>query len=1008
MLGQVVLVFVLVWVLLQRWQKRKMIQVSRQFASANHIALPFVGHAYIFLGSDEDRMNEFQKLGREAIANDGVVTLWQGPRLYLVIADPVNAEFILKNCLEKDDTMKCLRMLTGNGSVFAPVNIWRPRRKVLAPTFSPKNLMQFTEIFSRQSIIMVDQLKAAAGRGDFSIWKYITTYSMDSVCESTLGVKVNAQKQSEQPFLKSFEVSTQLDSARLCQPWLHSEAVYKMTPAYKKHNKSRNIICEFIDQIIKSKRLSMKEEKETMPESDHNIKRESLRTFLEMLIESSGGERGYSDIELQEETLVLVIAGTDTSAVGTAFTSVLLSTHQDVQEKVYRELREVFGDSNRPVVAEDLPRLKYLEAVIKESLRLYPSVPIIVRKVDKEVTLPSGVTLAKETGLVIHIWAIHRNPQYWGEDAEQFRPERFIDTPLSHPAAFIPFSHGPRACIGYKYAMMSMKTALASLLRQYKIQPASTYSDKHKPLRLKFDVMLRDADEFTVQLETKYIMLVECLFVSVIVLFVYQRWKNNDIYKLGKQLDSKVTALPLVGHSYLFLGSSETRMKAFQTLGRDAIKKESGLTSFWLGNHLNTMIADPVCAEFVLKTCLQKDDIMKMARLFIGNGSIFAPVSIWKPRRKVLITTFSSKNMKYFLSIFTRESQVLVEQLKKVVGIGTVSAWKYFTAYTMDAIAEASLGYKMHSQKDSGHPFLKSFDEGLSHCAERLCSPWLHNDFVYENLPVYKKLLDMKDYMWGFVKELIKSKRKEIQEEELNTNESDKEDNPKSFLELLIKSSGGDDGYSDIEVIEEVMMIMVAGNDTSAVGSSFISLILSRYPEVQEKVYQELQEVFGDSDRVPTFDDLLRLKYLDAVIRETLRLYPPVPIITRKVEREVVIPSGLKLLPGTGIIVNIWALHRNPRYWGDDAEQFRPERFIDTPLTHPAAFMPFSHGPRNCIGYQFAMTSMKTVMSTVLRRYKILPATKPVNAQHPPLRLKFDLMMKDVDDFQLQLERRNK
>ncbi|XP_026729818.1 cytochrome P450 4d8-like [Trichoplusia ni] len=506
MLIQIILVFIVVWMCVLRYQKRNMVELSHKLPMTKYRPLPLIGHAYIFFGSDEDRMEMFQKLGREAIANDeGIVSVWQGQKLYVVSADVKIAELILKSCLEKDDALKCLQMLTGNGSVFAPVKIWRPRRKVLAPTFSPKNLAQFVEIFSRQSSIMAEQLQSAAGTGAFSIWNYITTYTMDSVCESTLGVAVNSQKQIEQPFLKRFELHTQLDSARLVQPWFHSEAVYKITPTYKKHAKCRDYICEFVDQIIKKKRQSLADEKEAMVESDQDLKqdKEGLKTFLELLIETSGGNRGYTNIELREETLVLVLAGTDTSAVGAAFTSVLLSRHPDIQAKVYQELQEVFGDSDRPIVADDLPRLKYLDAVIRETLRLYPSVPIIARKIDKEVTLPSGVTLVKGCGAVIHIWAVHRNPRYWGEDAEEFRPERFLDSTLKYPAAFMAFSHGPRACIGYQYAMMSMKTAMAALLRQYRILPATDTYDMDKPLRLKFDVMMRDVHHFTVQLEPR-------------------------------------------------------------------------------------------------------------------------------------------------------------------------------------------------------------------------------------------------------------------------------------------------------------------------------------------------------------------------------------------------------------------------------------------------------------------------------------------------------------------------
>ncbi|CAB3235555.1 unnamed protein product [Arctia plantaginis] len=508
-------------------------------------------------------------------------------------------------------------------------------------------------------------------------------------------------------------------------------------------------------------------------------------------------------------------------------------------------------------------------------------------------------------------------------------------------------------------------------------------------------------------------MLLECLFIFVVVLYVCQRWAKRDIYALEKQLRSGLRSLPFLGHGYLFFGNNQTLMKAFQRLGRAAIKNEHGLCPLWIGTKFYTVMADCEAADFVLKTALAKDDIMKMATLFLGNGSIFAPVPIWKPRRRVLIPTFGTKNMKHFLWIFNKQSNVLTEQLDKVAGSGTVSIWRYYTAYTMDSIAEATLGYQMHAQTNSGHPFLQAFHTGLEQCAIRLCSPWLHSDVVYHNLPIYKKLVAMKNYMWGFLKELIDTKRKEMKKAEKNkqeTNDCDSNESMTTFLELLIRSPGADDGYTDTEVLEELMVIMIAGNDTSAVGSSFVTLMFARHPDVQEKVLEELQQVFGESDRPVSSKDLPRLKYLDAVIKETLRLYPPVPVTTRKIEKEIILPSGIKLIPGTGALMNIWAIHRNPRHWGDDAEQFRPERFLDSPLKHPAAFMPFSHGPRNCVGYQFAMTSMKTVLSSVLRRYKILPAEHSPHSQPSirPIRLKFDLMMKDVDGFQIQLEHRSK
>nr|AID54868.1 cytochrome P450 CYP341B2 [Helicoverpa armigera] len=495
---------VALWLVVRRFQNRRIIEVASKIKCGVK-TYPLVGHAYLFMGGGVNRMESFQRLGRDAIKNGGLSNFWLGGHYYTVVVDPVDLEVILKTSLEKDDIMRFARNLIGNGTIFAPVNIWRPRRKVLAPTFTPKNLNNFVNIFARQSQVMVEQLQSVEGKGNFSVWKYITSYTMDSVCETALGVNVNAQKTTDEPFLMAFEECCKLMAARMLAPWLHADAVYKLLPQHTGFEACKKLICNFIDQVIKAKRKSIKigETNITKKDTTHDMK-----TFLELLIEASGGDRGYSDLELQEETLVIVVAGTDTSAVGVSFAVMMLARHPDVQEMVYRELYEVFGDSDRLITPEDLPRLKYLDAVVRETLRLYPPVPVVVRKIEKDVQLPSGVTLVEGCGVLAHIWGTQRNPRYWGDDAEQFRPERFLETTLKHPAAFMAFSHGPRNCLGYQYAMMSMKTALATLVRRYRVSTSDMARSngckpEDKPITVTFDIMMKDADRFTVQLNSR-------------------------------------------------------------------------------------------------------------------------------------------------------------------------------------------------------------------------------------------------------------------------------------------------------------------------------------------------------------------------------------------------------------------------------------------------------------------------------------------------------------------------
>nr|XP_049702800.1 cytochrome P450 4d2 [Helicoverpa armigera]WRX06091.1 CYP341B5P [Helicoverpa armigera] len=499
MIWQLFLFVVVFYCLFLRWKARHQIKFSKLFKS-DIKSLPILGDSHWFLKckNDTDRWKLLEMFGREALKQGGLTTSWQVHRLFLMVADPVVAEFLMKNCLEKDDSMKLALALVGNGSVVADVPIWRPRRKVFVSTFSLKNLLNFTGIFSQQSMILTEQLQKVAGRGSFSLSDYIISYAMDSVCETTLGITVNAQQTPNQVLMQAFTGCCQLISDRIIKPWLHFTPLYKLTPEHKQYMVYVDIIEKFINKVIQDKRRDMAD--------NNNIKAENkdapFKSFLELMIEASGGSSGYNDMELREEIVLLFVAATDTTTLGASFTSVLLARHPQVQEKVYQELQEVFGDSNRPVTADDLTRLKYLDAVIRESLRLYPPGPLLLRRADEDVVLPSGQTLPKGTGIMLCVFATHRNPRYWGEDAEQFRPERFLDEQLRHPAAFLAFSYGPRNCIGYRFAMMSMKTVLATLLRRYKVLPISE-EDLGKPIDLKFDVMLRAADDFQVILEPR-------------------------------------------------------------------------------------------------------------------------------------------------------------------------------------------------------------------------------------------------------------------------------------------------------------------------------------------------------------------------------------------------------------------------------------------------------------------------------------------------------------------------
>ncbi|KAI5076565.1 hypothetical protein GOP47_0008630 [Adiantum capillus-veneris] len=155
------------------------------------------------------------------------------------------------------------------------------------------------------------------------------------------------------------------------------------------------------------------------------------------------------------------------------------------------------------------------------------------------------------------------------------------------------------------------------------------------------------------------------------------------------------------------------------------------------------------------------------------------------------------------------------------------------------------------------------------------------------------------------------------------------------------------------ELIDECKTFFFAGHETTATLLTFMFLLLATHPEWQERLREEVFELCGRTEP-PTADSLNHLKLVGMVINESLRLYPPASLILRKAENDMKL--GETLIPaGTTILVPIIAWHHDERYWGADADEFRPERFeegIAKACKVPGAFLPFSFGPRNCIGQE--------------------------------------------------------
>ncbi|XP_045765855.1 cytochrome P450 4d2-like [Maniola jurtina] len=450
-------------------------------------------------------MMMFDELARQAYTNKhGMASFWIENYLCISISDPVTASVVLKTFSDKWPITLPMRHLIGNGSVFGEEEIWRLRRKILIPVFNSKYCDNFVKIFERNNKVLMEKLTSVVGKGDFSTWEYFSAYTLDSAFDMTFGENLEVQKNPNHPFAVAFQDYFKHGAARVCQPWLYCNALYELTPAGAKQNRNKKVIWDCVENLIKKKKTLSKGPLESTTEHDtKNTHDEQFKSFLDLLIEFSGGEAGYTDTELREETLVLILAATDSTATALCLATVMLANHPEVQDKVYQEIKEVLGDSERSL--DNLAKLKYLDAVVKETMRLYPPAPVTVRRCNKDLELPSGLVLNEGCYFLLNFWGVHRNPGCWGADADEFKPERFLSATPDQLAAFMPFGHGPRSCTGLQLALTSIKFSLVELTRRYRLAPAASYEYSPKtPLRVTFDIMLKHVHQFKVQLENRH------------------------------------------------------------------------------------------------------------------------------------------------------------------------------------------------------------------------------------------------------------------------------------------------------------------------------------------------------------------------------------------------------------------------------------------------------------------------------------------------------------------------
>ncbi|KAI0703355.1 cytochrome P450 [Cerioporus squamosus] len=378
----------------------------------------------------------------------------------------------------------------------------------------------------------------------------------------------------------------------------------------------------------------------------------------------------------------------------------------------------------------------------------------------------------------------------------------------------------------------------------------------------------------------------------------------------------------------------------------------------------------------------------------LGVGVFNADDEMWKFHRSMTRPFFSKDRISHF-DMFDRHATDALQQMKTRLREGYAVDWQDLVSrFTLDSATEflfgkdvrslsAGLPYpptsdmaRMRVSKPEADEFASAFQNAqlASSKRGRFQDGWPLAEFWHDKVQAQKATIDK--FIAPLLTEALQKKAKNASQDEKVTDED-------TLLSQLLKVT---DDYNIIR--DETLNILLAGRDTTACTLTFAIYRLAEHKDVLKRLREEILDVVGPTRR-PTYDDIRNMKYLRAVINETLRLYPPVPMNTRCAVKDTVLPAtssggrGVFVPAGTKVIYSVFMMHRRKDLWGPDALSFDPDRFLDERVQkyltpNPFIFLPFNAGPRICLGQQFAYNEASFMLVRLLQQFSSIEFTPEV------------------------------
>jgi len=409
--------------------------------------------------------------------------------------------------------------------------------------------------------------------------------------------------------------------------------------------------------------------------------------------------------------------------------------------------------------------------------------------------------------------------------------------------------------------------------------------------------------------------------------------------------------LPVIGNTHQLVSQQGGLFEAAAEHGDVVRLQLLGMGDLYL-------VSSPALVEELLvdpdnqfqKATQSKEDLQSL----IGEGLILSDGELWERQRERIEPAFYMDRIKGYTETMTAEIERAATDWADEPTVDIEAEMK---ALTLRILVTAMFGSEINYE-DRG---IRETVTQLQEPGEPAKQPIARMIPQWVPIPMWRRYKQGIDEMESVIETFIEARRGEVDEHD-------------DLLSMLLAGTDEEgEEMSEKLVRDELMTFLFAGHETTATALTFSWFLLAQHPDVERRLTEELDTVLDG--RQPTFEDLPQLEYTEKVLKEAMRIYPPVPTVPRE-PTEATTLGGYRIPAGATVGASQWVIHRDERFW-DDPQAFCPKRFDSESDRPDFAYFPFGGGPRRCIGQQFAMVEAKLILARLAQQYTVELVSDP-------------------------------